>query len=95
MLGATPEALHGHSFWRCAPHLVSLVLYQAVRQTRQTQEPTAVEYGSVVTRNWLRASLAPTVGGLLLQFHQPKAPARRSETVPQGECLSIDDLDGL
>src|SRR5258708_19686714 len=95
MLGATPEAFVGNSFWRCAPHLVSTALYQAVRTTRETQERTAVEYVSPVARTWLHVQLAPTVGGLALHFHEKKEPTRSRETFPQGERLSIDDLDGL
>jgi PAS domain S-box-containing protein len=94
MLGAAPEAFRGNSFWHCAPHLVSPALYQAMRKTRQTQEPTDVEYGSAVARTWVRVHLAPAVGGLLLQFHEVREPARRQEVFPQGEYLSIDDLDG-
>jgi hypothetical protein len=30
-----------------------------------------------------------------LQFHTARAPAQRQETFPQGERLSIDDLNGL
>src|SRR5258708_15207743 len=95
MTGAPPEAFVGNSFWRCAPQLVSPSLYQAVLKTRQTREPTEVEYRSPVTQRWLRVQLAPTVGGLTLQFHEMKEPARRQEMFPQGERLSIYDLDGL
>jgi PAS domain S-box-containing protein len=95
MLGTTPEALHGHCFWRSATPLVSPALYQAMRQTREVQEPMDVESRSAVARNWLRVHLTPTVGGLLLQFHQASAPAQRPETVPLGECLPIEDLDSL
>src|SRR6266851_2740643 len=44
--GATLEELRGNPFWRSAPQLVSTALYQAVLKTRQTQEPTEVEYVS-------------------------------------------------
>jgi len=93
--GATPEAFLGNSFWRCAPHLVSTALYQAVRKTRETRTLTEAEYVSPVTQNWLHVHLAPTAGGLILHFHEGRAPARRQETFPQGERLSIEDLDGL
>jgi PAS domain S-box-containing protein len=93
--GATREDVWDKSFWRCAPQLVSTSLYQAVLKTRQTREPTEVEYRSPVTQRWLHVQLAPTVGGLTLQFHEMKEPARRQEMFPQGERLSIDDLDGL
>ncbi|GHO62738.1 hypothetical protein KSC_016300 [Ktedonobacter sp. SOSP1-52] len=93
--GAPPEECLGNRFWRYAPQLVSPSLYQAMRRTRQTKEPNEVEYWSPMTRNWLRAQLTPTVGGLTLQFHQMRAPAPRQGTFPQGERLCIDDLDGL
>src|SRR5258708_3181347 len=93
--GATPETLHGNSFWRCDPQLVSSALYQVVRQTRQTRTLTEVEYVSPVTQSWLHVQLFPTIGGLILQFHEGRAPAQRQETFPQGERLSIDHLDGL
>src|SRR5258708_4503880 len=95
MLGATPEALVGNSFWRCAPHLVSTALYQAVRKTRQTRTLIEVEYVSPITQSWLHVHLAPTVGGLILHFHEVSEPARREAPFPQGERLSLDDLDGL
>src|SRR5713226_6976138 len=93
--GATPEELRGNSFWPSAPHLVSTALYQAVLKTRQTQEPTEVEYGSPVTRTWLHVQLAPTVGGVMLHIHQRRAPARRQERVPTSQPLSVAVLDGL
>src|SRR3984893_9038939 len=95
MTGATLEELRGNPFWSSAPQLVSTALYQAVLRTRQTQEPTEVEYGSPVTQSWLHVHLAPTVGGLILHFHEVSEPARREAPFPQGERLSIDDLDGL
>src|SRR5258707_13362191 len=49
--GATPETLHGNSFWRCAPQLVSTALYQVVRKTRQTRTLTEVEYVSPVIQS--------------------------------------------
>src|SRR5258708_35768469 len=89
MPGATPEELRGNPFWRSAPHLVSTALYQAVLTTRQTQEPTEVEYASPVTRTWLHVQLAPTVGGVMLHFHQGRAPARRQEMLPTSQPLSV------
>src|SRR5258708_15759945 len=88
MTGATPEEICGKSLWRCAPYLVSTSLYQAVQKAKQTREPTEVEYVSPVTNTWLHVSLSPTVRGLMLQFHEGRAPARRQETFPQGERLS-------
>src|SRR6266851_2560374 len=93
--GATLEELRGNPFWRSAPQLVSTALYQAVLKTRQTQEPTEVEYVSPVTRTWLHVQLAPTVGGVMLQFHQRRAPARRQEMFPTSQPLSVAVLDGL
>src|SRR5258706_13160968 len=78
--GATREELHGNPFWRSAPHLVSTALYQAVLRTRQTQEPTEVEYASPVTGSWLHVQLAPTVGGIMLQFHEVGVPNHYQET---------------
>ena len=95
LTGATSEELRGNLFWRCAPHLVSTSLYQAVQKTKQTREPTDMAYVSPVTTNWLHVSLSPTIGGLMLQFHEVREPARCQEMFPQGERLSIDDLDGL
>src|SRR5258708_17007129 len=74
MLGATREDLFGKSLWRCAPHLVSPSLYQAVRKTRQTREPTEVEYVSPVTHIWLHVSRSPTDEGLALSFQKNLEP---------------------
>ncbi|EFH88467.1 PAS domain S-box protein [Ktedonobacter racemifer] len=95
MSGATPEDVCGKSLWCGASHLVSTALYQVIQKAKQTQEPTEVEYASPVTRHWLHVQLAPTVGGLMLQFHEMRAPAPRQETFPRGERLCIGDLDGL
>ncbi|EFH83829.1 PAS domain-containing sensor histidine kinase [Ktedonobacter racemifer] len=95
MLGAPLEALRGNNFWRCAPYLVSTTLYQAVRKTKQARALTEVEYVSPVTQALLHVHLAPTVGGLTLQFHEVREPIWRQEIFPQGERLCIDDLDGL
>ena len=95
MTGASREQLLGSPFWRGAPQLVSPSLYQAVLKTRQTQEPTEVEYWSPMTQTWLHVHLAPTVGGLTLQFHEMRAPARRQEMAPQREHLFCEMLDGL
>ena len=59
LTGATPEHLYGNTFWRAVPHLVSAALYQAMCKTRETQEPTEVEYVSPVTQDWLDVYLAP------------------------------------
>src|SRR5260221_561177 len=93
--GATLAELRGNSVWRSPPQLVSTARYQAVLRTRQTQEPTEVEYGSPVTGTWLHVQLAPTVGGVMLQFHEVSAPARRQELVPTSQPLSVAVLDEL
>ncbi|HEX6479502.1 MAG TPA: PAS domain S-box protein [Ktedonobacteraceae bacterium] len=93
--GATREELRGNPLWRSAPQLVSTALYQAVLRIRQTQEPTEVEYRSPVTGSWLHVQLAPSVGGVLLQFHQVGAPAHHQETFATSQSLSGAVLDGL
>src|SRR5262249_22373805 len=50
---------------------------------------------SPVKETWLHVQLAPTVGGLMVQVHQGRSAALREAPVPQGEYLSIEDLDGL
>ncbi|GHO47409.1 hypothetical protein KSX_55720 [Ktedonospora formicarum] len=62
MLGASREQFLGNLFWRGAPQLVSPSLYQAVLKTRQTQEPTEVEYWSPITQTRLHVQLTPTMG---------------------------------
>jgi PAS domain S-box-containing protein len=89
------EALQGHSFWRGAAPLVSSMLYQAVRKARRTREPLEVEYVSPVTGNWLHVQLAPSVGGLLLLFHEKKGPARGAETVIPGRHFAADVLESM
>src|SRR5258708_39256141 len=44
LTGATQEDVLGKPLWRGAPQLVSTSLYHAVQKTRQTREPSAVEY---------------------------------------------------
>ncbi|EFH85308.1 PAS domain S-box protein [Ktedonobacter racemifer] len=95
MLGATREELCGTSLWRGAPHLVSPSLYQAVRKTRQTREPTNVAYVSPTTHSWLHVQLSPTVGGLMLHFHEGRAPTRRQESFSQSEHLCADILENI
>ncbi|EFH82933.1 PAS domain S-box protein [Ktedonobacter racemifer] len=92
---ASPEAFLGHSFWRGAPHLVSTALYHAMRTVRQTREPTEVEYISPVTRTRLHVQLAPTAGGLLLQFHEKQEPIRSQKTFFLEEHLTADVLVNL
>src|SRR6185312_8221430 len=93
--GATLEELRGNPFWRSAPQLVSTELYQAVLKTRQTQEPAEVEYCSPLSRTWLHVQLAPTSGGVMLHFHEVRAPARHQEMVPNSQPLSVAAPDGL
>src|SRR5258708_20666898 len=93
--GATLAELRGNSFGGSARQLGSTALYQAVLRTRQTQEPAEVEYGSPVTRTWLHVQLAPSVGGVMLQFHEVSAPARHQELVPTSQPLSVAVLEGL
>lgn len=69
MPGATREDVCGKSLWCYAPHLVSTSLYQAVQKTKQTREPTEVEYISPVTNTWQRVSLSPIDEGLAIFFH--------------------------
>ncbi|GHO87188.1 PAS domain S-box protein [Dictyobacter formicarum] len=95
ILGATREDVLGKPLWRGAPQLVSTALYRAVQKTRQTRAPSEVEYVSPVTGTWLHVQLSPTVGGLMVQVHQGRTVAQREAPVPQGERLSIEDLDGL
>lgn len=95
LTGAPPETLVGKNFWSNAPQLVSPMLYLAMRQTTQTLKPTEVEYMAPVTHAWLHVQLSPTAAGLLLQFHQGRVATQRQEIFPQGEYLSIDDLNDL
>src|SRR5579885_1961348 len=95
MIDAPLEALRGNSFWRGAPQLVSTALYQAVRKTRQSQEPMEVEYLSPVTRTWLHVQLAPTTGGLTLHVHQKREPPRSGETLVPEHPLATDVLENL
>lgn len=95
MTDAPLEALRGHSFWCGAPQLVSAVLYQAMRTTRRTREPTEVEYVSPVTHNWLHAQLSPAVGGFLLQFYRVKAPTPGREKLIPDHYFAADILENM
>ena len=88
MTGATREKLAGNPFWRSAPELVSTALYRAVLRTRQTQEPTEVEYASPMTRAWLHVQLAPAVGEVLLQFQPQPGTSRRFPPASRSPVLS-------
>jgi PAS domain S-box-containing protein len=54
-----------------------------------------VEYRTPVTQSWLHVQLAPTGGGILLQFYEVGAAARRQEMVPTSQAFSGAVLDGL
>lgn len=74
MLCRTRGNICGQSFWHCAPHLVSLSLYQAIQRTKQTHEPTEVAYVSPATNLWLRVSLSSIPQGLSLFFQEYGEP---------------------
>ncbi|HEX4716450.1 MAG TPA: PAS domain-containing sensor histidine kinase [Ktedonobacteraceae bacterium] len=95
MPGATREEVCGKSFWRCAPHLVSPSLYQAVQKTRQTREPTDVAYVSPVTNRWLHVSLSPTDEGLALLFHKNLEPPHLQDAWRRNEQLYRDLLESF
>lgn len=93
--GAPLEALRGCSFWRGAPQLVSSVLYQAVCKTRRNREPLEVDYLSPVTGHWLHVQLAPSVAGLLLQFHTRREAAQSRETIFPAHHFAADVLENI
>src|SRR5258708_16008657 len=95
MLGATPEAWRGNSFWRCASHLVSTSLYQAVQKTKETREPTEVEYVSPVTQSWLHVSLSPTDEGLALVFQNHLEPPPLQDALRRNEHMYRDLLESV
>lgn len=79
MTGMAPEAVCGKSLWSCVPQLVSTTLHQAVHVTRQSEEPTRVEYISPVTRLRVHASLSPTDQGLTIFFQYPLEPRQAKD----------------
>ncbi|GHO90391.1 hypothetical protein KSF_004390 [Reticulibacter mediterranei] len=85
--GTSPEALHGNSFWNGASQLVSTALYQAVQKTKQTQEPTEVEYVSATTNNWLHVSLSPTDAGLAIFFQDHLDPPHLHDALSLNEQM--------
>ncbi|GHO41915.1 PAS domain S-box protein [Ktedonospora formicarum] len=89
------EQLLGQPFWHSVPQLMSATLYQAVRKTRQTQEPTEVEYWSSVLTAWLHVQLTPTIGGIILQFHEIKAAPQHLKTVTPNLHLNANTCKGL
>src|SRR5258708_8336423 len=93
ILGATQEDALGKPLWRGAPQLVSTALYQAVQKANQTRKPAEVEYVSPVMGTWLHVQLAPTVGGLMVQFHHGTTPTRPEAPVPPPVTLPTTHLD--
>jgi len=93
MTGATREEVIGKSLWRCAPHLVSTPLYQAVQKTKQTREPTQVEYVSPVTNSWLHVSLSPTDEGLAILFQEHLEPRHLHHALKLNEQRYRDLLE--
>src|SRR5258708_17369575 len=95
ILGTTREEVCGQSFWRCAPHLVSTSLYQAVQKTKQTREPTEVAYVSPVTPTGWHVSLSPTDKGLVLFFQEHREPLPFQDGFGQNEQLYRDLLESF
>src|SRR5258706_1196518 len=95
MLGATREDVCGKSLWRSAPQLVSTSLYQTVQKTKQTREPTEVEYVSPVTNSWLHVSLSPTDEGLAIFFHEKLEPPQLQDALSPNEQLYRDLLESF
>jgi PAS domain S-box-containing protein len=95
MIGTTSEELCGNSFWHCAPQLVSTSLYQAMSKAKQTRALTNVQYVSSLTRTWLHVQISPTLGGLMLQFHEESELAQRPQTFRPNEHLGVELLDRL
>ncbi|GHO88009.1 PAS domain-containing sensor histidine kinase [Dictyobacter formicarum] len=95
IIGAPPEELYGNTFWRCAPHLVSNSLYQAVQKTKKTREPTEVKYVSSSNNIWLHASLSPTDEGLALFFHEYLEPPHLQRALSWNEQMYRDLLESF
>ncbi|EFH88089.1 PAS domain S-box protein [Ktedonobacter racemifer] len=95
IIGTAREEVCGTSLWHCAPHLVSTPLYQAVRKTRQTREPTEVAYVSPVTNNWLHVSLTPTDKGLALLFQEQLEPLPLQDALSRNEQLYRELLESV
>src|SRR2546429_4747323 len=95
MIGATREEVCGTSLWRCAPHLISMSLYQAVQKTKQTREPTEVESVSPVTNTWLHVSLSPTDEGLALFCHENREPPHLQDALSRNEQRYRDLLESV
>src|ERR1700694_5528156 len=95
LTGATAEHFVGNSFWRCAPHLVSPSLYQAMLKARETREPTEVQYRSPVTHSWLHVPLSPTDEGLALLFHTNLEPPHLQDALSRNEHMYRDLLESF
>ncbi|GHO42050.1 PAS domain S-box protein [Ktedonospora formicarum] len=95
LTGVTAETLAGNNFWRSAPQLVSPSLYQAIQKTKQIRARTEVQYVSPATQSGLHVQLSPTVGGLLLQFHEKRGPSPRQEACFPNEQLAADVLEHI
>src|SRR5260221_730851 len=95
LTGATAEHFVGTTLWRCAPHLVSPSLYQAMLKTKQTREPSEVEYVSPVTHSWLHVSLSPTDEGLALLFHNNLEPPHLQDALRPNDHLHRDRLESV
>jgi PAS domain-containing protein len=93
--GAKREDVCGTSLWRCAPQLVSTSLYQAVQKTKQTREPTEVEYVSPATNSWLHVSLSPTDEGLAIFFHENLEPPQLQDALNCNEQMYRDLLESF
>ena len=95
MPGTTREEVCGASLWRCAPHLVSTSLYQAVQKTRQTREPTEVDYVSPITNGWLHVLLSPTEEGLAIFCHEHREPPPLQDALSCNEQRHRDLLESF
>src|SRR5258708_9353981 len=95
LTGATAEHFVGTTLWRGAPHLVSTSLYQAMRKTKETREPTEVQYRSPVTHSWLHVSLSPTDEGLALLFHNNLEPPHLQDALRRNEQMYRDLLESV
>ena len=95
MVGTSASELLGQTLLIGAPHLVTTLLYQAVREIVQTCIPLQVEYRSPVTQTWLRVYLTPTSEGIALFFHEEKEPKQPQEPVSSIEGTSLEVLERL
>src|SRR5258707_15448797 len=95
LTGGTAERFVGTTLWRGAPRLVSPSLYQAMLKTKETREPTEVQYRSPVTYNWLHVSLSPTDEGLALLFHNNLEPPHLQDALSRNEHMYRDLLESV